>query len=290
MGYSPRLEDLHSSFHVPSLSLGNAQAGAKAVLPEPSLSDSRLELLCQFDDVFKEISAEQPQEIEQAFRLRYQVYCLEQGFEAPDAFTGGMEQDSYDAFAHHSLLVDRTSALPLGTVRLINPANSPDWVSDLPVASYAAPESIDALKRLPGGSTAEVSRFAIARVARQKFGQSRDGLGKTRQQPGREIPLRDKMRPYMSLGLIRGLVRLSVENGITHWCLAAEPSLLRRLRAFGLHFTAAGPLVDHRGLRQVCYAELKGLFERARQERPEFWHVMTQGGFLTPAGAIAEAA
>ena len=94
----------------------------------------------------------------------------------------------------------------------------------------------------------------------------------------------------MSLGLIRGLVRLSIEQGITHWCLAAEPSLLRRLRGFGLHFKDAGPLVDHRGLRQVCYAELKSLLERAEKERPEFWSVITQGGFLTPASGVMKAA
>jgi N-acyl amino acid synthase of PEP-CTERM/exosortase system len=72
--------------------------------------------------------------------------------------------------------------------------------------------------------------------------------------------------------------------------LAAEPSLLRRLRGFGLHFRDAGPLVEHRGLRQVCYAELEALLDRARAEHPEFWDVITVGGFLLSADLARAAA
>lgn len=285
MGYSPTLEELRSSVPASSLSLGRLIETPKSPAP-----GSRLAVLSQFDNFFKEVSAEAPQDMEQAFRLRYQVYCLEQGFEPPESFSSGMERDRYDSFAHHSLLVDKASALPLGTVRLIQPAAASDWVEELPVADYAAAESIAELARLPGGSTAEVSRFAIARMARQKSRRSLAGDESAALEARHDTPWRDKLRPYMSLGLIRGLVRLSVEKGITHWCLAAEPTLLRRLRSFGLHFKAAGPLVDHRGLRQVCYAELKTLLARAQDEHPEFWHIMTQGGFLAPAGPIAEAA
>ena len=287
MGSAPRLEDLHSSLTAYSLS---PDENATQTPPEPSAPAARLELLQHFDTVFKDITAERPAQIEQAFRLRYQVYCVEQGFEAPDAAAGEIERDRYDAYAHHSLLVDQTSALPLGTVRLVKPAAKADWIDDLPVAAYAAPESVDELRSLPAGSTAEVSRFAIARIARRQLAEPQECAAPESGTPHQDQRWRDKLRPYMSLGLIRGLVRLSAEQGITHWCLAAEPTLLRRLRAFGLHFRPAGPLVDHRGLRQVCYAELKGLLERARQEHPEFWHIMTQGGFLAPAQTIAAAA
>ncbi|HEY9550428.1 MAG TPA: hypothetical protein VIR45_13090, partial [Kiloniellaceae bacterium] len=77
---------------------------------------------------------------------------------------------------------------------------------------------------------------------------------------------------------------------IAYWCLAAEPSLLRRLRAFGLHFHNAGPLVEHRGLRQVCYANLEGLLARAEAERPEFWDIITVGGFLLSDALVRNAA
>src|SRR3546814_4081419 len=59
----------------------------------------------------------------------------------------------------------------------------------------------------------------------------------------------------MALGLFRGIIRLSIRREVSHWCLAAEPSLLRRLRGLGLHFEPAGPLDEHRGLRQICRSE-----------------------------------
>src|SRR3546814_18623440 len=94
----------------------------------------------------------------------------------------------------------------------------------------------------------------------------------------------------MALGLFRGIIRLSIRREVSHWCLAAEPSLLRRLRGLGLHFEPAGPLVEHRGLRQICYAEVTELLARVEAERPEIWDVMTLGGLLLsdePARTVA---
>ncbi len=241
---------------------------------EPGFPSDRASLLQHFDDVFKEASATEDHELEAAFRLRYQVYCLDRGFEEATACPGGMEQDRYDGYAYHSLLRDRASNQAVGTVRLVRPgASAPSWVTKLPLAEYADIDSIDELRRLPGASTAEVSRFAITRSVREILRGATDAA---EQQPN----VAEKLMPYMSLGLIRGLVRASMRHGITHWCLAAEPSLLRRLRNYGLHFKDAGPLVEHRGLRQVCYADVRTLLARAEAERPEYWDVMTEGGTL----------
>jgi len=280
MGTQPSHETLRASLPPASLPL-SCSADAAVVRP----SSPRLDVLRQFDKVFSEAPAVEPADIEEAFRLRYQVYCLDRGFESADSCPTGMERDRYDDFALHCLLRDRAGERPIGTVRLIQPAATPTWFADLPLAAYAPQESMADIMRLPGGSTAEVSRFAITRMAREvlrgamEFSSQQDLAG--------ELPsLGEKLLPFMSLGLIRGLVRLSMQHEITHWCLAAEPSLLRRLRTFGLHFEDAGPLVEHRGLRQVCYAELAGLLERAEAERPEFWDVITEGGLLT-AGNLA---
>lgn len=236
-----------------------------------------------------ESTAARDSEVEEAFRLRYQVYCLDRGFEEATACPDGMERDRYDAYAHHSLLYERGSRRALGTVRLVQPAATPNWITKLPLAEYADIDSIEELMRLPGGRTAEVSRFAISRTARQCL--SRTDAGTAGPLNGSDgLAWRQKLLPYMSLGLIRGLVRLSQEHGITHWCLAAEPSLLRRLRSFGLHFKDAGPLVEHRGLRQICYAELDGLLRRAEAEHPECWEIITQDGLLTTEAAEMNAA
>lgn len=229
-----------------------------------------------------------PAELEEGFRLRYQVYCLDRGFEEAADCPDGLERDVYDSYAHHSLLRERATGHPLGTVRLVHPSATPNWITKLPLAAYADIDSIEELMRLPGGTTAEVSRFAISRNARQCLSQPPAGTADT--SDGADAAWRQRLLPYMSLGLVRGLIRQSQEHGITHWCLAAEPSLLRRLRSFGLHFKDAGPMVNHRGLRQICYAELDDLLLRAETERPECWEIMTQDGQLTTPDAARSVA
>lgn len=274
MGSQPSPAALQTSIAASRLSLNAAIDGRP-----PSGPTDRSSLLRRFDDVFMETTASDDHQIEEAFRLRYQVYCLDRSFEEASACLNGMEQDAYDDYAYHSLLSDKASQRTLGTVRLVKPAATPNWIMKLPLAEYADIDSIEHLIRLPAGTTAEVSRFAISRSARSCLGSPPEGAAAPAKDGGRGW--RQKLLPYMSLGLIRGLVRLSMEHGITHWCLAAEPSLLRRLRSFGLYFEDAGPLVEHRGLRQICYAELSSLLRRAKAERADCWRIMTEDGLLT---------
>ncbi|MGD1876719.1 MAG: PEP-CTERM/exosortase system-associated acyltransferase [Kiloniellaceae bacterium] len=252
MGTQPALETLLASIPAPRARLRQAETA-----PAPQAAPSRLDVLGHFDQVFAEAPATEPEEIAEAFRLRYQVYCLDRGYESADSCLGGMEKDFYDEYALHSILREQTSEAVLGTVRLVLPPAGPTWFAGMPLADYAPLEAIEAIKRLPRGTTAEVSRFAITRSAREILKDSRSGSGYLSAIDESGTTVGEKLLPYMSLGLIRGLVRLSMLHGVTHWCLAAEPSLLRRLRSYGLHFQNAGPLVEHRGLRQVCYAELE---------------------------------
>ena len=57
-----------------------------------------------------------------------------------------------------------------------------------------------------------------------------------------------------------------------------DPTLLRLLTRLGIHFDPIGPLVEYHGRRQPCYKKLTDFLERARQERPEVWEVITNDG------------
>lgn len=275
MGTQPAIDALRASVNTTSSSMSPAGYGG-----ERHNSAARSEVLKHFDQVFAESPANAEHEIEEAYRLRYQVYCIDRQFENADACPEGMEHDNFDGFALHSLLRDRVTQSPLGTVRLVLPPAIPTWMTFLPLADYAPEESICDLMRLPAGRTAEVSRFAITRSAREVLRAAALAGSDAPAMSGREAFVGERLLPYMSLGLIRGLVRISKAHGITHWCLAAEPSLLRRLRGFGLHFRNSGPLVEHRGLRQICHSKLSDLLDRAEVERPEFWNIITERGNL----------
>lgn len=261
-----------------SLAIAELSLGCSSSAPRSPLQE-RLNVLRHFDAVFSETPVTTLQDIREAFRLRYLVYCLDRGFEDASACPDGQERDRYDDAARHCLLRSRIGRHPLGTARVVMTTGKAG-VDSLPLAEYAAEESMGILRRLPAATTAEVSRVAITRSARDILRQAAK-VAELRQGPATlTAQCFEQLLPYMTLGLFRGIIRISRQQGMTHWCLAAEPSLLRRLRSLGIHFEPAGPLVDHRGLRQICYAQIASLLERTEIERPEVWDVMTLGGLL----------
>ena len=82
------------------------------------------------------------------------------------------------------------------------------------------------------------------------------------------------------LGLMQGILRLSRELGLTHWCAIMEPMLLRLLQMSSIYFQPIGPLVEYHGLRQPAFLEIDAVLDRARFERPDAWNYVTLDGQL----------
>ncbi len=113
------------------------------------------------------------------------------------------------------------------------------------------------LAPLPASATAEISRFALTR--------DRCGMD-----PSAAV--------LMRLFLIRGLVQISGQNHLTHWCAMMEHSLLRLLRATSIYFQPVGPTVEHHGTRQPAIVALDSMLNRIRRERPQVWSFLTNNG------------
>lgn len=218
--------------------------------------------------------------LRQVYELRYQVYCVENPFEDPADFPNGLERDAFDDSAVHSLLIHRETLAPAGTVRMVFP-DSGTGGGALPLDSVCTDPAIHDGSRLPRHSLVEISRFAIAKDFRQRHQSSwsadvrGSGTAEYRASHRRVIP-------HMCLGLIEALVHNSGRRGVTHWCAAMEPSLLRLLSRLGIHFHPLGAVVDHHGLRQPCYAELDSMLRCTRRERPDVWALITDDGRLWP--------
>lgn len=204
--------------------------------------------------------ADTPEKREAAYRLRYQVYCIERGYEPGE---GAIETDRFDHRAGHALLIQSSTERVVGTVRLVAPVVAAGYCPaaelDLPMHGLCSPAIF---KELPSdGRMGEVSRFSISKDLRDTA-----AVG--------SVPLR--------LGLVRGLVQLSAEMGINAWCAVMEPTLLRLLRVSGIHFTSLGPAIEYRGLRQPSWNRLDDILTRMRRERPAVWDYVTDYGALWP--------
>lgn len=196
---------------------------------------------------FTVTTARNNQELRAAFRLRYQVYCQERGYEPG---VDGEESDRYDQWSRHILLRDLASGELLGTARIVLPS-ARDRQMQFPLQEVCAP---GLLSHLPRGSSGEISRFAISKERRSNVGQTA-GL--------------------MRLALLKGLIRLSREEGVTHWCAILERSLLRLWRASGMHLDHLGPMIEHHGLRQPASCQLRPMLQRMRDEQPLIWQFLT---------------
>lgn len=203
------------------------------------------------DEMIVEVATSITQ-IFEAKKLRYKVYCEERGYEPG---SNGLEQDTFDASASHVLVRNRSTGMVCGTARVVlsrGDAGHDGFPMQAVCARYV-------LSPLPSGSTGEISRFALTR---DRKGISAAGAA------------------VMRLFLMRGIVQVSGEKALTHWCAIMEGSLLRLLRATAIHFLPVGPEVEHHGTRQPAVASIGFLLDRIQREQPFVWAFLTKSGLL----------
>jgi N-acyl amino acid synthase of PEP-CTERM/exosortase system len=247
---------------------------------QPGQEHSTPRLRDIYESFFETTLAETDEQRRSAYRLRYEVYCVEHPFEDPEQNPNGMESDANDASALHSLLVHRASGSVVGTARLILPKSDQGRFT-LPIRDVCRHELLlrDS-PTLPWGLAAEVSRFAISKTLRRR---ASDQSGETTSVGS--FSLGDDPRrviPNASLGLIQATTAMLAKAGAKYLCAVMEPTLLRMLKRLGLHFTHLGPLVEYHGQRQPCYADWDALLARVWVERRDVWELITRDGELWP--------
>lgn len=244
--------------------------------------------LCElFYRYFDVLVAMEPEDIDEVFRLRYQVYCVEHDYEDASQFKDGKEIDAYDRRSVFSLVRHLQSGITAATVRLVLP--DPDHPENLfPIEENCASSlAINArlFSRVPRNGIAEISRFAVSKEFKRRAGEASHpaGIG-----PSPDSYLPENMEgkrviPHLILGLFAAIVRMSAQNNITHWYAVMDRSLLRLLKRFGIHFMPIGSVIDYHGLRQPCFGCIDTVLEGIWKERHGIWRLITDDGRVWPA-------
>jgi N-acyl amino acid synthase of PEP-CTERM/exosortase system len=246
---------------------------------KPPESGRAVPLVETYRKMFEAVRADTPELLDAVFRLRYQVYCVENTFLDVADNPGGLETDRHDKHSLQALLRHRASGAIVGTTRLVLPKLGS--VSGRLPLFEVCPEA-EAL--LPAGSTAEFSRFAVSKAFRRRAGDALYGRAYDE-----EELLRDGRRviPHITLGLMAIALQLARDHGIDHVCAIMEPALLRLLGRFGIRFVPIGPMLDYHGWRQPCYSEIGEILANIEVERPEVWDVITDCGRYWPSTVAA---
>lgn len=190
-----------------------------------------------------------PAELEPAYRVRYQVFCVERGFVSAAACPDGIERDEYDEHSVHILATHR-SGDPAGTARLVLP--SPLGFPMMRHCTFAGHYAFLNEPRHPAlAGFAEISRLAVSKAFRRREGDSDyGGPPRVPDDPGheaRDFGLHPGDGPEILLGMSRVIYHEIKRRGITHWMGAMERSLYLMVKRIGFHYIPAGPEVDYYG-------------------------------------------
>ena len=245
-------------------------------LRAPNLSSAPADLTEIFEHYFEVLPADTQILLDEAYRLRYQVYCVEHAFENPNEHPDGREIDRFDAHSVHSVLFHRPTRSVVGTVRLILPSSP-----ELPIRDICS-RSLLETARCPFEGTAELSRFAISKKFRRR---AEDSVGIDAALVDRRAisnPMDRRVIPHMALGLMKGAVQMSRQRGITHLFAIMEPALLRLLARLGIKFEPLGPPIEYHGLRQPCFGDIAIMEGVLRASSRDTWALITDHGQLIP--------
>jgi N-acyl-L-homoserine lactone synthetase len=157
------------------------------------------------------VVCESPEQVRQAQRLRYEVYCLEKSWVEAHECDDGIEADASDPLATHFLAID--DGIVVGTVRLLL-----GWREVLPGAKYLDLASLG----LEPSQTVEVSRLATKRI-------------------GRSQDLR------IFLGLTKLMWSWATEHSALAWLAIADVPLYHMLTRLGLPVLLESEPVDYLG-------------------------------------------
>lgn len=246
------------------------------------------DLYQNFQKFFEILVVDTTELLEQVYRIRYQVLCVEQrlpGFD-PAHCPDEKEKDSYDSHSCHVLLRYRPTGGFIGTARLILPALS-ESEKPLPIELYGQTDpALCNIKALPRKQTAEISRFLVTNQfdRRKEDRRKEDRRKQTTEIDNENRETRDRRstdrRSGLSIGLMlmSGIMRMSVKYNIRHWFMVTDPALNKLMSFYGLNFNPIGPPVNYHGMRRSYYVKVEDVLDRMYKEHRDAWEVVTDCG------------
>ena len=218
---------------------------------------------------FTVVPANTPRLLDEVYRLRYSVYCIEHDFLDATQFPNGREVDDYDAYSHHAIVLHKRTLATVATVRLVVPPSG----QELPMEKALRSADRLALREL-GGRLAEVSRYAVSKDFRRRRGEDEYAdvdFGRSLCAPER------RSGPQFTVALMRAIFGFCVEQRVDLLCAVMAPALARMLARIGLTFEPLGSSIEFHGQRQPCFAQVETLLLGLGKNKTGFLDIISTG-------------
>lgn len=228
-----------------------------------------------FHDYFHLVLATSPKLRAEAYRLRYDVYCREFGFEREEDCPNQLEHDEYDDQSLHCVLTHQPSGRIAGCVRLVL-ANPADPGAPLPFEKHCGHvlhRTVIDPAALPRENFGEISRLAVHSDFRRRLHEDRSPLGLNDDMSADRGERRQF--PYISLGLYLAAASTGLLMGLDGVFAMMELRLARHLTRYGIRFTQVGHVVEYHGSRAPFYISRADLMDGLRPDARELLAVIT---------------
>ncbi len=217
--------------------------------------------------------------LKEAFKLRYQVYVEEFGFENKADHPGGLETDAYENQSIHCVCLNEENAV-VGTIRLVLESDK-----GFPI-EHAVP-NLSFFGKMPDRKhIAEISRLTVSKDLRRRKEDGRYGVESyIKKKEGGVLPddgtipkeFQGRKNPIIVLGLYQIVYQESKRHGITHWYMITEKKLNNTLKKYGFHFRQIGEPVQYHGTR-IPFLGIIGEMEQYQlKTNPDMAKIMLTG-------------
>ena len=174
-----------------------------------------------------------------SYRLRYQTFCLERLFFSKEAYPSQLESDIFDKSSVHVGVLSAEDEL-VGTARIVTRGSA-----DLPLLRYCTLFPGDTTLTDPANTVVELSRVCLKRDWDAPRASTSGRPESVAPRSSARAPGRASDDPFAAL--IKAVYLEAKRLHATHWIVAIEKALRRRLLRYGLPFHLAGPEVDYFG-------------------------------------------
>ena len=205
------------------------------------------------------------------YRIRYNVYCDEFGYEPAERYPDREEKDSFDAASLHALVTHKSSGLPAGCVRLVSPTGQ-EGIDLLPFEKNCRGSLDEEFVRSLGldrSTVCEISRLAVDGTFRRRSGEKVTRFGEVEgldcsQQERRTFSL-------IAVACFLAATALTEIAGRTNVFAMMEPFLPRLLSRNGIDFRRAGKDIDYHGVRAPYFITTQSAVDNMRPDMRELY-------------------
>ncbi len=191
------------------------------------------------------------------FKLRYDVYCAELGYEknCPE----DREEDNFDKYSKHVLIKHKGTSIYAGCVRLVTPPpHDPKALLPFEVNCSQSfdPKKVAFLRAGDNVRIGEVSRLAVLSRFRLRASDAKTPDGINPERMSLDV-IEEEMRyfPFIAVALYFAATSIVRYQNIKYAFVMMETRLARLLKRSGISFIQLGETIDYHGQRALFYIE-----------------------------------